>query len=78
MTPKVSTETFVRVRSEDLERASEDLIAVSAYIMAIADEYAITGVVAVGALIYASKQVDRTMVRIRRSGGLDTDLPLPF
>ena len=64
MNQKVSKEAFVKFKREDVVYASQLLIAVSSMLDAASDQYACTGSLSVGSIIYAGSVVDAVIERL--------------
>lgn len=78
MTPKVSEEDFITYPKVDVKVAAQSMIAVSSMMDAVANEYAHTGVLSVGAVIHCIRVIDTV---IEKLGLAEIDLEqdsLPF
>lgn len=64
MTGKVSEEAFVQLKTDDVIHAAQSLIAVSSILVAVADQYAHTGQLSIGAIRHAGNVVDQVIERL--------------
>lgn len=78
MTTEVKKRDFVSFKSEDVLLAAQSLIAASSIIEAVADQYAHTGTLAVGALMHAGNVVDIVIDRLGLAELAIEQSSLPF
>lgn len=71
-------ENFVQFETEHVLHAADALIAVSSILSALADQYAATGQLSVGALLHASNVIDNTVERLNLAELVIKQTELPF
>lgn len=78
MSKKTSEENFVQFKTEDVLHAGQSLIAVSSILTAVADQYAHTGILSVGAVLHAGNVVDLVIEKLGLAEIAVEQIELPF